>query len=631
MKFSTDISALVHEAQKERGLTSAYIGSDRKNFAVELAEQRRLTDAKKESFEQAATQLKQSGQDGKFLAALDSAIAELGQMEMHRAKVTGGTIPAAEAIGYYTGHNGLMIKTIAAVADATDIGSVRTGVIAYANFLRGKELAGQERGIMNATFAADSFEPGTLRKFSALVTGQDTYFESFLALATSDQVAFYNATISGADIDEVQRIRDVAFKMGSVDMDGFGIDASHWFDTITEKINSMKEVENKLSEDLLTDVSSLRAASRSALILLGSISVTVTLGVLALIFVVIRGIIGPLNEAVEFAGIIADGDLTTPLESSRDDEIGALMSALNTMRKNLQGLVRNLSSNAETLVSFSSALSSTATQLSAGAGETTAQSNTVASAAEELSTNMTSMSASAEQMTGNVKTIATAVEEMTASIGEIARNAEQASTVANDAAQAAEVTNNSIGQLGTAADEIGLVIETIQDIAEQTNLLALNATIEAARAGDAGKGFAVVATEVKELAKQTANATEDIRGRIEGIQASTGKAVESIGQISEVIGQVNDVSRTIASAVEEQSITTKEIAQNITQTSDAAQMVAVAVSESATATQEITRNIAGVDEAARQTAQGATQTEAAGGELSRLSDELESLISQFRV
>ena len=220
---------------------------------------------------------------------------------------------------------------------------------------------------------------------------------------------------------------------------------------------------------------------------------------------------------------------------------------------------------------------------------------------------------------------------MTASITEIAKNAEHASTVAGNAAQLVEVSNTNIGQLGQAANEIGNVIETIHDIAEQTNLLALNATIEAARAGDAGKGFAVVATEVKELAKQTADATEDIRRRIEGIQSSTGEAVDSIGQISKVIQQVNDVSSTIASAVEEQSITTKEIAQNVTQTSDASQTVSIGVAESASATQEITRNIAQVDRAARETALGASRTQTAGTELSKLSEELQTLVGKFRV
>ena len=300
-------------------------------------------------------------------------------------------------------------------------------------------------------------------------------------------------------------------------------------------------------------------------------------------------------------------------------------------RKIARASSKRIAGNVNTVASSATELAATATQLASGAEETTNQSAQVAAAAEEMSTNMSGMSASTEQMSANIKVVASAIEELTASISEVAKSAERAAGVAGNAAQLVNASNAQIGELGNAADEIGKVIEVIQDIAEQTNLLALNATIEAARAGDAGKGFAVVATEVKELAKQTATATEDIRKRIEGIQGSTSCAVKSIGDISEVIKQVNDLSRTIASAVEEQSITTKEIAKNVAQSSTAAQTVARNVAESATATQEITRNIVGVDQAAKQTVQGADQTKVTGSELSQIAEELQSAVGQFKV
>ncbi|MBN2581322.1 MAG: Cache 3/Cache 2 fusion domain-containing protein [Pirellulales bacterium] len=313
------------------------------------------------------------------------------------------------------------------------------------------------------------------------------------------------------------------------------------------------------------------------------------------------------------------------------DETEEISAWFNTFMGKLCRIIRQVAGSTKTLASSSTELSTTATQLASGAEETTNQSSTVASAAEELATNMNNMAASTEQMNANVKTVASATEQMTASISEIAKNAEKASSVASNASTMAQSSNQTIGQLGNAADEIGKVIEVIQDIAEQTNLLALNATIEAARAGDAGKGFAVVATEVKELAKQTADATVDIRNRIQGIQTSSGEAVDSISQISEIIQQVNEISRTIASAVEEQSITTKEIAQNIVQTAQAAETVSVGVAQSATASKEITRNITGVDQAAKQTAEGANQTQTAGVELSKVSEQLQTLVNQFKV
>jgi methyl-accepting chemotaxis protein len=364
----------------------------------------------------------------------------------------------------------------------------------------------------------------------------------------------------------------------------------------------------------------------SIAVFLGGVIVTICL-------VIARSITRPINNTVRMLRDLAqgEGDLRQRLEVNTKDEIGELAQLFNTFVGKIQLAIKNIAGNAKTLAGASTELSATATQLAGGAEETTNQSATVASAAEEMAANMNNMAAASEQMTTNIKTVASATEQMTASITEIAKNAEQAATVAENAAQMAQSSNDSIGQLGSAADEIGKVIQVIQDIAEQTNLLALNATIEAARAGDAGKGFAVVATEVKELAKQTAEATEDIRKRIEGVQSSTSQAVKSIGQISDIIHQVNEISRTIASAVEEQSVTTKEIAQNVAQTSHAAETVSIGVTESASASKEITQNITGVDQAAKQTAEGAAQTQTAGEELSRLAEELQTLVHQFQV
>jgi methyl-accepting chemotaxis protein len=326
--------------------------------------------------------------------------------------------------------------------------------------------------------------------------------------------------------------------------------------------------------------------------------------------------------------IVADCDADTEAEF---ETFSSIASALNNMCSNLRDVIGSVTSNAERLRTTSTGLNSTANELSSGASETTHQSATVASAAEEMANNMRNMSTSTEQMTGNVNTVAKSVEELTSSISEIARTAEQSSTIASRAADLTKSSNMTIGELGSAAEEIGKVIEVIQDIAEQTNLLALNATIEAARAGDAGKGFAVVATEVKELARQTAGATEDIRNRIQIIQGSTTEAVRSIKEVGDVIEEVNQTSGTIASAVEEQSILTQGIAENINETAQQTSAVASGVAESATACDDVARSIGSVDEASRKTAAGATETQSIGDSLSSLSEELAALVGKFKI
>lgn len=409
-------------------------------------------------------------------------------------------------------------------------------------------------------------------------------------------------------------------------------------------INQQEQMRAKVDNLKTTMTSTLKTADedlskemKSALsfnLFLGLLAggVALLMGVVAS-FGIASSIVKPVRQVVEMLKDIAQGqgDLTKRLVISTHDEIGEMAHWFNVFVEKLQGIIGKISSNTISLSHSSQDLSSTATQLAKGAEDTNNQSNAVAASAEEMATNMTTMAASSEQMSTNVKVVAAAVEEMTASFSEVARNAEKAASAANNAAMLAAASNSQIGELGTAADEIGKVIEVIQDIAEQTNLLALNATIEAARAGEAGKGFAVVATEVKELAKQTANATIDIRKRIEGIQTSTNQTVQSVSEISNAIQQVNDFSRTIASAVEEQSITTKEIAQNVAQTSNAVESVTRSVIESANASKEITRNIVGVNEAAQHSSTGAAKTMNAGEELAKLADELQTLVGQFKV
>jgi methyl-accepting chemotaxis protein len=388
------------------------------------------------------------------------------------------------------------------------------------------------------------------------------------------------------------------------------------------EVHGAFEVVQSLDE---ADARASAAITRGALVVGGF----VLLGGGIFFVMITRSVTRPIAETVHAFRTLAAGDLTQRLRDDSADEVGQLRRSVNVLIDKLREMIGRLRGSAGDLGQASVELAHTAEQLAVGADETTRQSTTVAAAAEEMSINMQKMAGSSEQMSAGVRTVASSVSEMTSAISEVARSAEQAASVADRAARLAESSSSRINDLGVSTAEIGKVIEVIQDIAEQTNLLALNATIEAARAGDAGKGFAVVATEVKDLARETALATEDIRQRIEGIQQSTGGAIEAINEIAVVVGQINEASRTIASAVEQQSATTKEIARNVSQVADGAATVASGVQETAAATREVTENIVHVDQNAKRTADDAGRTRTAGDVLANLAGEIQSMVSMF--
>ncbi len=335
----------------------------------------------------------------------------------------------------------------------------------------------------------------------------------------------------------------------------------------------------------------------------GTAFTAVAIGIFVAVFLS-RRISGATQSVLAQAEAIAAGDLTRDeMKIRSEDELGDLANAINKMSGSLKRMIVAIAENALQVAGASEELNTTSQHITANSEETSAQANVVSKAAQQVSQNL--------------QTVATGAEEMGASIKEIAKNASDAAKVATSAVKVAETTTAIVSKLGESSTEIGQVIKVITSIAQQTNLLALNATIEAARAGEAGKGFAVVANEVKELAKETAKATEDISRKIEAIQTDTKAAVDAIGTISGVINQINDISSTIATAVEEQNATTNEMSRN--------------VSEAAQGSSEITSNIAGVAEAAQSTSHGASDTQKAAQQLVETSNELRRLVEQFKV
>jgi methyl-accepting chemotaxis protein len=344
-------------------------------------------------------------------------------------------------------------------------------------------------------------------------------------------------------------------------------------------------------------------------------------------------IIKPISRVVAGLKDIAEGegDLTLRLDVRSDDEVGELSKWFNTFMEKLHAIIKEISGNADTLTTASNDLSGLSSQMSEGADSMSSKSNTVASAAEEMSANINSVAAAMEEASTNMHLVATSADEMTSTINEIAQNSEKGRSITGEAVAQANDATKKIDELGKGAQEIGKVTETITEISEQTNLLALNATIEAARAGEAGKGFAVVANEIKELARQTAEATQDIKDRIAGIQTTTSGAVTQVEEISRVINDVNEIVSTIATAVEEQSATTKEIAGNVSQASHGIQEVSQNVAQSSTVSQEIAKDIAEMNQSSSEMSNSSSQVDMSAQELSTLAGQLKEMVGRFKV
>ena len=322
-------------------------------------------------------------------------------------------------------------------------------------------------------------------------------------------------------------------------------------------------------------------------------------------WLIARSILNPLGRTVQVLEAVAAGDLTQKFDTARTDEVGRMAGSLNQMVDSLAAQQRRQAADAQERIArqatsdeLLASIARSGEQLSTAAEQLTEVSRRMGSAADQTAAQANGVSAASEQVSHNVQTVATGVEEMGASIREIAKNAHEAARVATTAVRVAHATNETITKLGESSGEIGKVIKVITSIAQQTNLLALNATIEAARAGEAGKGFAVVANEVKELAKETARATEDISQKIEAIQRDTRGAVEAIAQISGIIGQINDFQTTIASAVEQQTATTNEIGRNILESAGGSAEIAVGIGTVALAARSATNGAAGTQKAA---------------------------------
>lgn len=542
------ISPLVHELQKERGASSVFIGSKGTEFVSELPAQRSDTDKKIAELEAFLEGFDSSQFGPEFKNALDDALDNLGKIKSKRDSISALNISAEESIKYYTDTIASFLDVVAHISRLSTHADLSALISAYVNFLWEKEWAGRERALMSSVFATDRFGPGMFSKFASIVATQDTYMNVFLSFATSDQKDFYRGKVQGRFIDEVARMRRIAFERANEK--GLGVDPEDWYSMITSKINLLKEVEDKLSDDLNLKAEQLKDNAQLALASFVVVTVISVLAAIVLAYIVMRSILHPLNKMAEFSQKIASGDMTTDVGViSLKDEIGTVAKAFREMTANLREMLKKtkeLSVNVDSAVKM---IVDSTHSIHQGSKEQTISMEDVTSLVEGLrtiainitkgmeqllrmsedtSSSILEMTASIEGVDGNVATLTRAVEDISSSVEEIAASLKEMASGIDYISKGADDTVASLVQIdGSAA----VIEKHTKEVAELSN--------EVAKEGEKGvkavelthAGMEKIKEEVKQLAMVINN---------------LGQMSEEIGKILNVINDVTEETTLLA-------------------------------------------------------------------------------------
>lgn len=584
-KLAVTSSSLVHETQKERGRTAGLYGSRNSSSKSKLAAQRKNTDKRAADLRDFLQSHDLSSGGPEIQSLIDSALVPLSKINSMRQQIDNNSTSMSQALGYYTAMNSGFLDVVGYMGHLTDNAELVMHLTSYTLFLQSKERAGIERAVLNNAFAADKISTPNFAKFISLVAQQDSFLASFRSVADGAEVDSLDKTLRGDVIKEVKRLRAIVQEKSM--SGGFGVDAEHWFTTISKKINALKSFEDKIADELLMLSTELLSEAKAATYQFLAIAIIALLSSLFLSRLVARTVASSLTQTVSVLQSMAAGDLSQRMPYESKDEMGQMATALNAALDNLNELLTQIKQSA----------------------------HTVSSSSIEIDTASNNISLSSQNQASQLQNAASAMREITATIKSSADNANDAVTLATKAREVAERGGNvaqkavtSMGEIGDASAQIAEINSTIDEIAFQTNLLALNAAVEAARAGEAGKGFAVVATEVRSLAGRAGDAAKRISGLVDNSVQRVKDGSEHVNRSGQTLEEIVDSVKQVATIIEDMSRASVEQSE---------------------AVGHIDTTITAMDDSTQVNAEQTTELTSTSQSLSAQAQQLNALVDQF--
>ncbi|MDD5300430.1 MAG: methyl-accepting chemotaxis protein [Gallionella sp.] len=615
MEVAVAAGDLIHPMQVERGSTAAFIQSGGQKFADTLPGIRTKTDEKLAAYKRLLGEVDTGSMPG-LKKVIDEAGRKLDGLAKMREQAAKLAVPVADSSAYFTGIISDLLEAVSTAAGYNRDPAIAKKLLTYHAFANAKENAGLERALTVGAFVANKVEPAQYRAILGKIFKQEAYLDTFLNSATEPERAALKSLLGGDAAQDVQRMRNIMAERAV--QGGFDVDSALWFKRSTDKINGLHEIEQTLTKNIDSDVSSLLSSSRTLLLAqLIFAALAISIAVAVSIWVA-RGVNRPLNDvvgAIEY--MVANDDFTRSIPEEGTEETARVGQAVNHLRDKFRNIISHVTRSSEGVASASSILVTSSSEVNRSSSAQADAASSVASAVEELSV-------SVSETAGNAQVAAEIVGKSRAGTAQVLATMADTVKNVNAIAELIRESDANVGRLDERSKKIGGIIQVIKEVADQTNLLALNAAIEAARAGEQGRGFAVVADEVRKLAERTSKATEEIASLIGDIQSHIGETVTGMQQANTQVAESLVLVGKTEAALHRIGDDSGEVANNV-------QSIADAVREQDSAIHQVVANIEKIAQMSEQNSAATASSSDTATQLDRLAGALRESVAHFRV